>query len=288
MRPALVTGSAKALSYPRPKTVNPMHSGYWQELTTSEFDAIDVEKTVAVLPVAAIEQHGPHLPLATDALINAGIVRAALPAIPDDVVALILPPLDYGASSEHGDFNGTLAVEPELLLNVWLNIADDVARAGIRKLVILNSHGGQKSLVDLAALNLRTAHDMLAVRCNYFSFGAPDDLFSKEEWSTGLHGGEIETSLMLHLHPDLVRNEALRHFDSLAATLAKKNRWLGAEKPIGFGWKAQDLNAAGVTGNAAAADAARGRIYLEHIAKSFAELLAEVAATSLSMLADPD
>jgi creatinine amidohydrolase len=265
-----------------------MRSGYWQEFTTRDFDAFDVEKTIAVFPVAAIEQHGPHLPLATDALINAGIVRAALPEISDDVVALMLPPLDYGSSGEHGDFNGTLAVEPELLLNVWLNIADTVAGVGIRKIVFLNSHGGQKSLVDLAALNLRRAHDMLAVRCNYFAFGAPKGLFSKEEWTSGLHGGEIETSLMLHLHPGLVRTDRLRNFDSMATTLAQKNKWLGAEKPIGFGWKAQDLNAAGVTGNAAGADAVRGEAYLAHIAKSFAELLDEVAATPLELLADVD
>jgi creatinine amidohydrolase len=265
-----------------------MRSGLWQELTTSDFDDLDAEKTIAVFPVAAIEQHGPHLPLATDALINAGIVRATLPQISDDIVALIMPPFDYGSSGEHRDFGGTLAVEPELLLNLWLNIADDVARVGIRKIVILNSHGGQKSLVDLAALNLRMAHDMLAVRCNYFSFGSPEGLFSNEEWAAGLHGGEIETSLMLHLHPELVRTDQLRDFESLAATLANKNRWLGAEKPIGFGWKAQDLNPAGVAGNAANADARRGQAYLEHIARSLAELLAEVAATSLAILDDAD
>lgn len=263
-----------------------MHSGYWQDRTTRDFDGFDLEKTIAVFPVAAIEQHGPHLPLATDALINAGIVHATLPQIPDDVIALFLPPLDYGSSSEHQDFNGTLAVEPELLLNVWLNIADDVARTGIRKVVILNSHGGQKSLVDLAAMNLRTAHDMLAVRCNYFSFGAPTGLFSSEEWSAGLHGGETETSLMLHLHPELVKVDQLQKFESLASTMAETNKWLGAEKPIGFGWKAQDLNPAGVAGNAAGADAERGAAYLAHIGKSFAELLAEVAATPLDTIAE--
>jgi len=263
-----------------------MRSGYWQEMTTRDFDAFDVERTVAVFPVAAIEQHGPHLPLATDALINAGIVRAALPQVPDDISALILPALDYGSSSEHEDFDGTLAVEPELLLNVWLNIADDVARAGIRKVVLLNTHGGQRSLVDLAAMNLRSAHDMLAVRCNYFSFGAPTGLFSNEEWTAGLHGGETETSLMLHLHPELVRVDQLDNFESLAATMAETNKWLGAEKPIGFGWKAQDLNPAGVTGNAAQADAESGAAYLAHIGKSFAELLAEVAATPLDTIAN--
>lgn len=263
-----------------------MRSGYWQDLTTRDFDHFDAERTIAVLPVAAIEQHGPHLPLATDALINAGIVQAALPRLPGDLQALFLPALDFGASAEHADFAGTLGVEPELLLNVWLDIAHHVAATGIRKIVLLNSHGGQKSLVDLAALRLRVDHDMFAVRCNYFAFGAPEGLFSVDEWAAGLHGGEIETSLMLHLHPGLVRTDALTDFESIAATMARQNRWLGVEKPIGFGWKAQDLNPAGAVGNAARADAERGRAYLEHIAGSFAELLAEVAATPLGVIAD--
>ncbi len=263
-----------------------MRSGYWQDLTTHDLDDLDLETTIAVLPVAAIEQHGPHLPLATDALINAGIVRAMLPLVPDRVTALVLPALDYGSSSEHEDFAGTLSVDPELLLHVWLGIASDVARTGIRKIVLLNSHGGQRSLVDLAALNLRTELDMLAVRCNYFAFGAPENLFPADEWAHGLHGGEIETSLMLHLHPALVRTERLADFESSGAVMARHNQWLGIEKPIGFGWKAQDLNPAGAAGNAAAADAGRGEAYLGHIASSFAELLDEVAAMPLGVIAD--
>lgn len=261
-----------------------MRSGYWQELKTTEFGGLDPERTIAVFPVAAIEQHGPHLPLGTDALINAGIVRAALPAIPDDFIALFLPALNLGASSEHSDYSGTLSLDPEILLQTWLNIGRNIALTGIRKLVILNSHGGQKSVVDLAAIRLRVAHEMLVVRCNYFSFGAPDGLFTADEWATGLHGGEIETSLMLHLHPELVQTEALRNFSGPAQKMVRQNRWLGAEKPIGFGWKAQDLNPAGVSGNSANADAERGATYLAHIGRCFTELLSEVAATPLSVL----
>ncbi|MGD8341863.1 MAG: creatininase family protein [Gammaproteobacteria bacterium] len=261
-----------------------MRSGYWQELKTTEFAGLDPERTIAVFPVAAVEQHGPHLPLATDALINDGIVRAAIAAIPDDIVALFLPALNFGASSEHEDFSGTLSIAAETLLASWLGIAEGVARTGIRKLVILNSHGGQKSLVDLAAIRLRVAWDMLVVRCNYFAFGAPDELFSSEEWTTGLHGGEIETSLMLHLHPELVATGKLDDFGGAVRSMARKNRWLGAEKPVGFGWKAHDLDAAGVAGNARSADAERGAVYLAHISKSFVELLSEVAATPLSVL----
>ena len=261
-------------------------SGYWQNLTTRDFAGLDPERTVAVLPVAAVEQHGPHLPLATDALINEGIITATLERLPRSATVLVLPALAVGTSLEHADFPGTLNIDAERLLAVWLDIGASVARAGVRKLVIFNTHGGQKTLVDLAALRLRVAHDLFVARANYFSFGAPEGLFSAEEWLHGIHGGEVETSLMLHLAPDLVRREALENFIGLGAKLANENELLGAEKPVGFAWKAQDLNPAGVCGNAAAADAKRGALYLEHLAKRFAVLLAEVGGVPLGVISN--
>jgi len=261
-------------------------SGYWQDLTTRDFASLDAEHTVAVLPVAAVEQHGPHLPLATDALINEGIITATLERLPRSSAVLVLPALDVGTSLEHADFPGTLSIDAERLLAVWLDIGASVARAGVRKLVIFNTHGGQKSLVDLAALRLRVAHDLFVVRANYFSFGTPEGLFSAEEWLHGIHGGEVETSLMLHLAPELVRREALENFTGLGAKLANENELLGAEKPVGFAWKAQDLNPAGVCGNAAAADAKRGAQYLEHLAKRFAALLAEIGEVPLGVISN--
>ncbi len=263
-----------------------MHNGYWQDLTTRDFAKLDPERTVAVLPVAAVEQHGAHLPLATDALINRGIVEAALERLAEGPTMLVLPALDFGASIEHRDFPGTLTIDAEKLLPVWLDLGASVARAGVRKLVILNTHGGQKALVDLAAVRLRVEHELLVVRCNYFSFGAPDGLFDSNELAFGVHGGEVETSLLLHLNPDLVRRDELANFAGLAERLAASNRWLGAEKPVGFGWKSQDLNAAGACGNAARADARRGAEYLDYVARAFAELIAETAATPLGILAD--
>jgi creatinine amidohydrolase len=263
-----------------------LNSGFWQDFTTRDFADLDVDRTVAVLPVAAVEQHGPHLPLATDALINAGIVAATLDRLPDPPTVLVLPALTIGSSLEHADFPGTLSIGPEILLRAWLDIGGCVARTGLRKLVIFNSHGGQRALVDLAALRLRAEHELLVVRANYFSFGAPEGLFDPQEWAHGIHGGEVETSLLLHLNPDLVRRDALENFIGLGERLAAKNRFLGAEKPIGFGWKSQDLNPAGVCGNAAAADGRRGAQYLAHLAQCFARLLVEVAETPLGILAD--
>ncbi|NIW24071.1 MAG: creatininase family protein, partial [Gammaproteobacteria bacterium] len=185
-----------------------MSSSYWQELTTCDFAGLEPERTVALLPVAAIEQHGPHLPLATDAVINAGIVTEAMQRLPDDLSVLVLPALNVGSSLEHTAFAGTLSIDAETLLAMWRQLGACVARAGIRKLVILNTHGGQTALVDLAALQLRAAHAMLVARANYLRFGTPAGLFSEQELTGDVHGGLVETSLMLHLRPDLVRQDA--------------------------------------------------------------------------------
>jgi creatinine amidohydrolase len=263
-----------------------LNSGYWQNLTTRDFAVLDADQTIALLPVAAVEQHGPHLPLATDALINEGIIAATLERLPRSPTVLVLPAMAVGTSLEHADFPGTLSIDAETLLRAWVDVGASVARAGLRKLVIFNSHGGQRALVDLAALRLRAVHDLFVVRASYFSFGAPEGLFDADEWRHGIHGGEVETSLLLHLNPALVRREALEDFVSLGAQLARKNELLGTEKPVGFAWKAQDLNPAGVCGNAAAADARRGARYLEHLAQSLVRLLTEVGATPLGVIAD--
>lgn len=258
-----------------------MRSGYWQDLTTADFDSLDLSSTVAVLPVAAIEQHGPHLPLSTDAIINAGLIEQMLAILGKTPTVLVMPPLSVGYSLEHTNFPGTLCAEAETLLALWCGIGRDVARVGIRKLAILNTHGGQKALVDLAALRLRAECGIAAARANYFSFGMPEGLFQSDEIAHGIHGGEVETSMMLHLAPELVRKDALRDFASRSSELARSNSMLGIEKPVGIGWLSEDLNTDGVCGNAAGADADRGRQYLEYLARRFVILLEELAALEL-------
>ncbi len=255
----------------------------WQDLATTDFGGLDPESTLALLPVAAIEQHGPHLPLGTDQVINRGIVDAAKTHLAPGVRVLALPELAVGDSLEHSAFPGTLSLRPELLLEQWTELGRAVARAGLRKLMILNSHGGQVGLVDQAALRLRVEQRMLVVRANYFAFGTPAGLFARDELADGLHGGELETSMMLHLRPDLVRREALRDF---AAPTAARGGLLGPERPVGFAWMTQDLNPAGAVGNAARADAQRGSELLAHLGKCLARLLSETAAMPLATLND--
>ena len=256
-------------------------SGYWQDLATTDFAHVDPARTIALLPVAAIEQHGPHLPLATDALINEGVVKEVLRRLPSTASVLVLPALNIGDSLEHTAFPGTLCAELHDLLGLWLAVGRGVARAGVKKLVLFNSHGGQRAHVDLAALRLRVAHGLLVVRAHSFSFGMPclpSSLFSADELVHGLHGGAVETSLVMHLRPDLVRMNRLACFPSLGGALAQRGGLLGLEKPVGIGWMTQDINPEGVCGDATAATAEKGALLLQHMASRLVQLLAEVEA----------
>lgn len=259
-------------------------SRLWGDLCTADFSALDPHATVAVLPVSATEQHGPHLPLSTDAVINDGVLRAALAQLPASASVLVLPALAIGDSLEHTGFAGTVSIDSAALMGAWLAVGRSVARAGLRKLVIFNSHGGQKAHVDLVAVRLRVECQMLVVRAHSFSLGVPPGLFDVDELAHGLHGGAVETSLMLHLRPDLVRVSALKAFPSIGQRLAEQGNVLGVEKPVGFGWMTQDLNPDGACGDAAQASAEKGAAVLDHQATRLARLLQDAVAFPLDAL----
>lgn len=252
-------------------------TAFWQDMCTTDFARVDAVRTVALLPVAAVEQHGPHLPLSTDTVINEGIVRLMMQRLPADSSVLVLPALTVGDSLEHTAFKGTLSVDLHALLGLWLSIGHSVARAGVRKLVIFNSHGGQRAHVDQVALRLRMDCGMLVVRAHSFALGIPTGLFDADELMHGLHGGAVETSLMLHLRPDLVRQDALADFPSTGRTLAARGGVLGLEAAAGLGWMMQDVNLDGACGNANAATASKGERLLDHWADRLVTLLGEVA-----------
>ena len=257
----------------------------WQEMTTEEFAALDKERTIAVLPVAAVEQHGPHLPVWVDSCINQGILERVLSRLPHDIPALFLPMMPIGKSNEHAAFPGTLTLSAETLIRLWTEIGESVANAGLRKLVFFNSHGGQPQIMDIVARDLRARRQMLVVTLNYWALGLPPDHFPEAERTHGIHGGSIETSLMLHLRPDLVREEKRRNFVPATIAMEKEYDYLRAEgSGIGFGWQTQDLNSEGACGNALDADAERGRQIVETIAERFIALLREVDRFPLSGL----
>ncbi|HEY4134903.1 MAG TPA: creatininase family protein [Alphaproteobacteria bacterium] len=259
----------------------------WQDLTWPEIQALDPERTVAVLPVAAIEQHGPHLPLSVDADINAGVLASALDRIPADLPVLLLPPQLVGYSLEHTAFPGTLSHDPETLQRAWVEIGVSVRRAGLRKLLILNSHGGQPQVTGIVARELRAAQRMMVVTAATFGLGLPDGLFPDDELRHGIHGGAVETSLMMHLRPDAVRRDKIAGFPSAAAKVETAHKLLRLEsETVQVGWMTQDLNAQGACGDARLATAEAGQAILGHMAAKLAALLAEISAYPLANLAD--
>jgi creatinine amidohydrolase len=244
----------------------------WEDMTTADFAALDRERVIAVLPVAAIEQHGPHLPVSVDAAINSGIVERVIALLPEDLPVTFLPMMPVGKSNEHMAFPGTLTLSADTLIRLWTEIGESVARSGIRKLVLLNSHGGQSQIMDIVARDLRVRLKML---------------FPPAEREHGIHGGSCETSLMLHLHPELVRNDERRDFVSASVAIAARYKYLRSEgSGVGFGWQTQDLNPLGACGNALDADAQRGHKIVEHVAPRIVELLREIDAYPLSALRD--
>jgi creatinine amidohydrolase len=257
-------------------------SRYWWDLTTAQFAALDMAKVVALQPVAAVEQHGPHLPVRVDAAINAGIVSRALELMPEDLPILVLPSLSVGKSNEHLAFPGTLTLSYETLGRVWCEIGESVARAGCRKIIFFNSHGGQPQLVDIACRELRVRHKVFAVACSWFQIADLGDLFDLGELTHGIHAGGIETSAMLYLHPDLVDMTKARDFVSAAKEIERTNTVLRSEGSVGFGWQAQDLNRYGACGNALRADAEIGRKIIDRAATALVALAREVHQYPLS------
>ena len=257
----------------------------WDELTTEAVREHAAADPVAVLPVAAVEQHGPHLPLSTDRVICEGLLDAALEHLPPDVRVLLLPMQTLGASAEHEAFPGTLSLDASTLETTLFDIGASVARAGVRRLVVFNSHGGNRAVMDTVGLRLRQAFDLLLVKASYFRFPRPDGVALPDgEWRHGLHGGAVETSMMLHLRPELVRTDAIRRFPSLGEELEATLKQLGPEGPASFAWEAGDLSAEGVTGDASLADAEIGARLVRHYAGCLAAVLGDAQRFPLQRL----
>jgi creatinine amidohydrolase len=259
-------------------------SRFWDELSTHDFAQLDPARTVAVLPVAATEQHGPHLPLNVDAALIDAVVKASLPHLHKEASVLFLPTQAIGKSDEHIRFAGTLTLSAATLIQLWTEIGASVARAGIKKLLLLNSHGGQVSVMDIVARELRMRHDMLVYHSNWYNLPLGDAVlqrFSAEEHRFGIHGGDIETSMMLAIAPHLVDMSQARDFKSTSQTRAQQFPILGNGVSAKLGWQMQDYNRAGAAGNAANANADKGRALIEAAGQQLAALLWELQTVQL-------
>lgn len=250
----------------------------WTAIRWPEITPADAAGWIAVLPLAATEQHGPHLPLGTDVMIAEAYLARVGAVLPKDVPATVLPLQPVGLSTEHIDYPGTLTLPAETALRSWTALGDSVARAGVRKLAMVTSHGGNSAAMMLVAQDLRARHRMLVVTTSWSRFGAPDGLFDAEELRHGIHGGAVETSIMLAHAPQHVREDAIAEFPSAGVAMEADYRRLSPQRPAPFAWQAQDLNPTGAIGNATQASADKGERLLDHGARAFCELLADMHA----------
>ena len=269
-------------------------SKFWADLTSRHFSQLAassvIDQAVAVLPVAAIEQHGPHLPVSVDTSLVNGVMEAALPHLPETLPVLFMPTQQVGKSNEHIRYPGTLTLSAQTLISVWMELGACVARAGIKKLVLFNSHGGQVSVMDIVARDLRTAHDLMVFSCSWYSLPLGDEvmnLFAPAEHRFGIHAGDMETSMMLALREKYVEMQHAQHFHSQAQERAKTYPILGNGTTAKLGWQIQDYNPQGAAGDAALATAAKGRAVINAAGLQLARLLQEVSSLPLSTL-NPD
>jgi creatinine amidohydrolase len=257
---------------------------FWADMTWQDFQSGNPGEWIAVVPVAAIEQHGPHLPLDVDAAIAEGYLARVHKVLPQSLPVTFLPLQAIGKSDEHRDFPGTLTFSWETLIRAWIELGTSVSRAGVRKIVFVNSHGGNSSVLDIVTRELRAKFGMFAALTSWHRLGYPDGLFDQAERLHGIHGGEIETSLMLSFAPDKVRMDKLDDFMPVTRAMEKDFKVLRATVPAGFGWMTQDLQETGAIGNAKAGTKEKGEKAADFGAKAFVSLLEDVQRFDLKRL----
>ncbi|MBR1179102.1 creatininase family protein [Bradyrhizobium sp. KB893862 SZCCT0404] len=257
----------------------------WIDINWADAAPADVSRWIAVLPLAATEQHGPHLPLETDVLIADAYLARVRALLPASVPASFLPVEPIGISTEHIDYPGTQTLPTETALKRWTGIGAEVARRGVRKLVIITSHGGNSAAMMLVAQDLRAHHKMFVVTTSWSRLSGADKLFAPEEVRHGIHGGAVETSIMLARYPGQVRTDAIADFPASSIAMEQQYRWLSTQRPAPFAWQAQDLNASGAVGNATQALPEKGEQLIDQGARAFCELLGEVDNFDVNRLA---
>jgi creatinine amidohydrolase len=257
-------------------TTSPVPARAWSDIHWPDVTESAAARWIAVLPLAATEQHGPHLPLGTDVMIARAYLERVRELLAADIPATFLPIQPVGISTEHIDYPGTLTLPSNVALQNWLALGASIARAGVRKLVMVTSHGGNTAAMSVVAQDLRAQHGLLAVSTAWSRFGAPEGMFSAEELHHGIHGGAVETSIMLARYPHHVRRDKIADFRPSSIAIEKEHRWLSPHRPAPFAWQAQDLHASGGVGDATQGSAEKGNALIDHGARAFCELLADV------------
>ena len=254
-----------------------MDHRYWANYSEKEFSKLNFNNMIAVLPIAAIEQHGPHLPLSVDKVILDGLIEATVNKLPKKIEAIFLPTLPIGKSNEHAQWKGTLTFSAQTVISMCMEIGASISRTGIKKIVLLNSHGGQTSILDIVSRDLRIEYDILTVAANWFAMDLPQGIFSDTENRFGIHAGDLETSMMLALNPKLVKMSEAKNFENSLQKLSNSQSILGLSNAGKIGWQMQDLNLDGACGDASIATSEKGKAVIDHVSSKIVQLLDEVS-----------
>ena len=248
-------------------------------LSWTEIAALpDRENTVIVLPTGATEQHGPHLPCAVDTVICSGVVGHALKRLAPEVRAFALPPITYGKSEEHLHFPGTITLTGETLLATMIEVMESVYRSGFRKLLIVNGHGGQPQIMEIAAREMRLRHgDYIVVPQHTWRLPHVAGRYMAErEKKLAMHAGHAETAIMLALAPDTVHME--RAVTNYPPEFASK--LLSPDGRPACAWTARDFGPSGIIGDPLPATREQGEAILESLAVSWSQAITELHALS--------
>jgi creatinine amidohydrolase len=234
---------------------------------------------IAVLPLAATEQHGPHLPVGVDSLIAEGMVAECVRVLPADAPVTFLPVQEICKSNEHYDFAGTLTLDWKTVIETWIAIGESVLRAGLRTLVLITSHGGNVAPMEIVARELRQRHGMQVITTSWGRLGRWEEIYHYDGPVIDIHAGLSETSVMLALRPDLVDMDHARNFPSAQTALGKSAQKLGYHgAAANMAWLAQDLNADGAVGDASAATAQDGLRDITSVGEGFCALINDILA----------
>ena len=252
---------------------------YLTHLTSPEIDALDKRDGVVILPIGAVEQHGAHLPVLTDTLIATSTLNATLAALPGEVKAWALPPMNYGKSNEHLNYPGTISLSADTLIAILHDIGASIARSGFRRLAFLNGHGGNMPLLNMVARDIRVATGLMCFNIHGFQLNEPPFAMSEKELTYGLHGGELETSLILATNPDLVKMDlAVTSYPDFPET----DTPLFFFGPVNVAWLADDWSDTGIYGDATLGTAEKGEKLLAATVANLVKLFTVLSTFEIS------
>ena len=249
---------------------------FFPYLTWTEIrDMPDKARVVIIQPVGAIEQHGPHLPLVVDAAIGLGVLGKALERLDSAIPAFAMPSIYYGKSNEHWHFPGTISISAETMIHLLMETGESLYRAGFRKWILMNSHGGQPQIMDIVARDLHVKFEDFEV-FPFSTWRVPHiakQLMTEKEAQSGIHAGDAETSLMMALLPDQVRGDRL--VCEYPYGLPEESL-LTLERSLSIPWTTRDISESGVIGDATTATREKGDRILDSLAQGWASVIRDV------------